>query len=261
MEPEDHGDHRHQRAFRHSSMPTPAPCVASERADDIAVPVIVLGEYRFRSARLAEASRERGRPGAAHPVGARARGDRCDRPALRGDPARSEDGRHPDPRERHVDCRARAGARAAHPEQPRALRRGERCPPHVVVTGRLSREGCLANERDWVREAAKAGSTASSRRKIRIGTIAKPRTWGRGGSNAFSSWGFPPTRCSGAKEFGTVETVAEMARTAESLGYQGVYVTDHPDPARGSSSPSRGRHALEPPWCSLWRRASRPAFG
>lgn len=57
--------------------------------------------------------------------------------------------------------------------------------------------------------------------------------------------GLPTDAVHRREEFGTVEAVAEMARTLEQLGYEGVYVTDHPIPpeqflARG------GHHALEP---------------
>ena len=46
-------------------------------------------------------------------------------------------------------------------------------------------------------------------------------------------------------EFGTASAVAEMARTAEALGYDAVYVTDHPiPPARFLET--GGHHALEP---------------
>jgi probable F420-dependent oxidoreductase len=47
------------------------------------------------------------------------------------------------------------------------------------------------------------------------------------------------------EEFGTVEAVTEMARTAERLGYEGVYVTDHPIPPERFLK-SGGHHALEP---------------
>jgi probable F420-dependent oxidoreductase len=46
-------------------------------------------------------------------------------------------------------------------------------------------------------------------------------------------------------EFGTVEAVTEMARTAERLGYDGVYVTDHPMPPQQFLERG-GHHALEP---------------
>jgi probable F420-dependent oxidoreductase len=47
------------------------------------------------------------------------------------------------------------------------------------------------------------------------------------------------------EEFGTASAVAEMARTAEALGYDAVFVTDHPiPPARFIET--GGHHALEP---------------
>jgi probable F420-dependent oxidoreductase len=47
------------------------------------------------------------------------------------------------------------------------------------------------------------------------------------------------------EQFGTVSAVAEMARTAEALGYEAVFVTDHPiPPARFIET--GGHHALEP---------------
>ena len=47
------------------------------------------------------------------------------------------------------------------------------------------------------------------------------------------------------EEFGTASAVAEMARTAEALGYNAVFVTDHPiPPARFIET--GGHHALEP---------------
>lgn len=47
------------------------------------------------------------------------------------------------------------------------------------------------------------------------------------------------------EEFGTAEAIVEMARGAEALGYEGVYVTDHPAP-RQRFIEGGGHHALEP---------------
>jgi probable F420-dependent oxidoreductase len=45
--------------------------------------------------------------------------------------------------------------------------------------------------------------------------------------------------------FGTSEAVCEMSRLAEDVGYDGVFVTDHPIPS-ASFVESGGHHALEP---------------
>jgi probable F420-dependent oxidoreductase len=57
--------------------------------------------------------------------------------------------------------------------------------------------------------------------------------------------GLPTDEVERHEEFGTVEAVAEMARTAESLGYEAVYVTDHPIPPEQFLKKG-GHHALEP---------------
>jgi probable F420-dependent oxidoreductase len=46
-------------------------------------------------------------------------------------------------------------------------------------------------------------------------------------------------------EFGTAEAVTEMARRVEELGYEAIYVTDHPAPTRKYIE-GGGHHALEP---------------
>jgi probable F420-dependent oxidoreductase len=57
--------------------------------------------------------------------------------------------------------------------------------------------------------------------------------------------GLPTDEVQRPDEFGTVEAVSEMARTAESLGYEGVFVTDHPIPPEQFLQKG-GHHALEP---------------
>lgn len=57
--------------------------------------------------------------------------------------------------------------------------------------------------------------------------------------------GLPTDDVTLPEEFGTAEAIAEMARTAEELGYEGVYVTDHPAP-RQRYIEGGGHHALEP---------------
>lgn len=57
--------------------------------------------------------------------------------------------------------------------------------------------------------------------------------------------GLPTDEVQRREEFGTTEAVAEMARTAESLGYEGVFVTDHPIPPEKFLRQG-GHHALEP---------------
>ncbi|MBM4265337.1 MAG: TIGR03619 family F420-dependent LLM class oxidoreductase [Deltaproteobacteria bacterium] len=57
--------------------------------------------------------------------------------------------------------------------------------------------------------------------------------------------GLPTDEVERHEEFGTTEAVAEMARAAESLGYEGVFVTDHPIPPEKFLQRG-GHHALEP---------------
>jgi len=57
--------------------------------------------------------------------------------------------------------------------------------------------------------------------------------------------GLPTDDVHRREEFGTVEAVADMARAAERLGYEGVYVTDHPIPPQRFIE-TGGHHALEP---------------
>lgn len=57
--------------------------------------------------------------------------------------------------------------------------------------------------------------------------------------------GLPTDDVDRREEFGTVDAVTEMARTAERLGYDGVYVTDHPIPPQRFLE-TGGHHALEP---------------
>jgi probable F420-dependent oxidoreductase len=57
--------------------------------------------------------------------------------------------------------------------------------------------------------------------------------------------GLPTDDVARREEFGTVEALGEMARTVESSGYDGVFVTDHPMPPE-SFIRSGGHHALEP---------------
>lgn len=57
--------------------------------------------------------------------------------------------------------------------------------------------------------------------------------------------GLPTDHVESITEFGTAKAVADMASTAERLGYGGVFVTDHPAPP-ASFLASGGHHALEP---------------
>jgi probable F420-dependent oxidoreductase len=57
--------------------------------------------------------------------------------------------------------------------------------------------------------------------------------------------GLPTDDVDRREEFGTVEAVAEMTRAAERLGYEGVFVTDHPIPPQRFLE-TGGHHALEP---------------
>lgn len=57
--------------------------------------------------------------------------------------------------------------------------------------------------------------------------------------------GLPTDHVEAGEEFGTVDAVAEMAATAEALGYAGVFVTDHPAPPQEFIA-SGGHHTLDP---------------
>jgi len=57
--------------------------------------------------------------------------------------------------------------------------------------------------------------------------------------------GLPTDDVHRREEFGTVEAVTEMARAVEALGFDGVYVTDHPIPPQRFLE-TGGHHALEP---------------
>lgn len=57
--------------------------------------------------------------------------------------------------------------------------------------------------------------------------------------------GLPTDHVEAVDEFCTAPAVAAMARRAEELGYEGVFVTDHPAPPT-SFLRSGGHHALEP---------------
>lgn len=57
--------------------------------------------------------------------------------------------------------------------------------------------------------------------------------------------GLPTDHVEAGAEFGTVDAVAEMAATAEELGYAGVFVTDHPAPPQAFIA-SGGHHTLDP---------------
>lgn len=57
--------------------------------------------------------------------------------------------------------------------------------------------------------------------------------------------GLPTDHVEATQEFCTGPAIAEMARTAEALGYAGVFVTDHPAPPV-SFLESGGHHTLEP---------------
>ncbi len=57
--------------------------------------------------------------------------------------------------------------------------------------------------------------------------------------------GLPTDDVSRREEFGTVEAIAEIAGAVESLGYDGVFVTDHPMPPDAFIR-TGGHHALEP---------------
>ncbi len=67
---------------------------------------------------------------------------------------------------------------------------------------------------------------------------------GRAGDDMDLILGLPTDHVDAREEFGTVEAVAEMAATAERLGYAGVFVTDHPPPADFIAS--GGHHTLDP---------------
>jgi probable F420-dependent oxidoreductase len=55
----------------------------------------------------------------------------------------------------------------------------------------------------------------------------------------------PTDRVSDFEEFGTAEAIAEMARSAESAGFDAAFVTDHPFPSDAFVA-GGGHHALDP---------------
>lgn len=57
--------------------------------------------------------------------------------------------------------------------------------------------------------------------------------------------GLPTDDVHKIEEFGTAAAVSEMARRAEDLGYEAIYVTDHPAPTRKYIK-GGGHHTLEP---------------
>lgn len=57
--------------------------------------------------------------------------------------------------------------------------------------------------------------------------------------------GLPTDHVEARTEFGTADAVAEMASTAEQLGYAGVFVTDHPAPPADFIA-AGGHHTLDP---------------
>lgn len=57
--------------------------------------------------------------------------------------------------------------------------------------------------------------------------------------------GLPTDDVQKVEEFGTADAVTEMARHVEDLGYEAIYVTDHPAPTKKYIE-GGGHHALEP---------------
>ncbi len=57
--------------------------------------------------------------------------------------------------------------------------------------------------------------------------------------------GLPTDQVQLIQEFGTAKAIADMASTAENLGYYGVFVTDHPIPPASFIS-AGGHHTLDP---------------
>ena len=57
--------------------------------------------------------------------------------------------------------------------------------------------------------------------------------------------GIPTDDVHNIAEFGTAEAIGEMARHAEDLGYEAVYVTDHPAPTAKYIA-GGGHHGQEP---------------
>ncbi len=58
--------------------------------------------------------------------------------------------------------------------------------------------------------------------------------------------GLPTDDVERREEFGTVSALTELGRAAEDLGYEGVYVTDHPAPTPKYMAQG-GHHDLDPP--------------
>ncbi len=57
--------------------------------------------------------------------------------------------------------------------------------------------------------------------------------------------GLPTDHVESINQFGTSHAIAEMATTAEKLGYSGVFVTDHPAPPKSFLN-NGGHHTLDP---------------
>ena len=57
--------------------------------------------------------------------------------------------------------------------------------------------------------------------------------------------GLPTDQVQLIEEFGTSEAIAEIASKAETFGYHGVFVTDHPIPPASFIS-AGGHHTLDP---------------
>ena len=57
--------------------------------------------------------------------------------------------------------------------------------------------------------------------------------------------GLPTDHVESIDQFGTSQAIAEMATTAETLGFSGVFVTDHPAPPK-SFLDTGGHHTLDP---------------
>ena len=57
--------------------------------------------------------------------------------------------------------------------------------------------------------------------------------------------GLPTDHVESIDQFGTSQAIVEMATTAETLGFTGVFVTDHPAPPK-SFLDTGGHHTLDP---------------
>ena len=62
--------------------------------------------------------------------------------------------------------------------------------------------------------------------------------------------GLPTDHVESIDQFGTSHAIVEMATTAETLGFSGVFVTDHPAPPK-SFLDTGGHHTLDRAW-AVW---------